>query len=123
MTQDTNPFPELAPFVAKWGRPTLMERVHVRCESTFEELKAFHDAMLPRLEEVIAFLDQWPLSDIPERWLPLSYAALAMCEIDNSVNRWGRVLLPDAQDARTVVFKQGFFDMEVAPTAKFPAAE
>jgi len=110
-------FAELAPYIEKWGKPTLMDRVHVRCASSFEDLKAFHAAMLPRLREVITFLDQWPLEEIPDEHLPLSYAALAMCEVDNSVNRWKDVLLPEAQDPRTVVFKTDYFDMEVGAAA------
>ena len=112
------PFEALAPFIAKWGKPTLMERVHVRCDSSFEDIKAFYAAMLPHLRDIIKFLDQWPLDDIPEEHLPLSYAALAMCEVDNAVNRWKGVLLPDAQDPRTVVFKTDYFDMDVGATAR-----
>jgi hypothetical protein len=108
-------FSDLAPYVAKWGKPGLMERVFIRCESTFEELKEFHAATLPHLEDLIAFLDQWPLDDIPAEHLPLKYTALAMCEVDNSVNRWKAVMLPDAQDPRTVVFKNDYFDMEIKP--------
>jgi hypothetical protein len=38
-----------------------------------------------------------------------------MCEVDNAVNRWKAVMLPDAQDPRTVVFKNDYFDMEIKP--------
>jgi hypothetical protein len=108
-------FAALQPHVDKWGKPGLMERVVVRCESTFDELKEFHGAMLPHVEDIIEFLNKWPLKEIPEEYLPLSYATLAMCEVDNSVNRWKDVILPDAQDPRTVNFKRDYYDMTISP--------
>jgi hypothetical protein len=60
----------------------------VRAASTMDEIRAFHDAMLPRLRDAIAFLNRFPVTDIPEEHRPLAWAVLAMCEIENPVYKW-----------------------------------
>jgi hypothetical protein len=108
-------FADLDSVVAAWGLSTVRQRREKRLRSNYEELKAFHDAMLPRLEAVIAFLDQFPPDGIPEPFLPLSYAALAMCEVDDPVSKWRSVLLDDALDPRRFVIKKNFFDTARSP--------
>lgn len=82
-------FSELEPMIHEWGLPTLHDRVVKRMNSSFEELEAFHAAMTPRLEEIIQFLNEFPLDEIPEEHLPLAWTALAMCEVDDAVSKWG----------------------------------
>jgi hypothetical protein len=103
-------FSELEPFIRTWGLPTTQERMVKRLNSTFDELKAFHAAMLPRLDEIIQFLNQFPLNAIPERYRPLADAALAMCEVDDPVSKWGTVTLPEAGDPRRFTPKKSFYD-------------
>jgi hypothetical protein len=50
-------FAELQRFVAKWDKPGTAERYAVRLASTMEELQDFHDALLPRMAAIRAYLD------------------------------------------------------------------
>jgi hypothetical protein len=50
-------FTELQRFVAKWDKPGTAERYAVRLASTMEELQDFHDALLPRMAAIRAYLD------------------------------------------------------------------
>lgn len=109
----TDEFLTLAPFVEKWGLPSFEERVQVRMTSSIEELDSFYATMAPYLDRIIKFLDQWPLDDIPAEHRPLAYATLALCEIDNAVNRWRQPRLLRAQDPRTIMFKRNFYDTKV----------
>jgi hypothetical protein len=93
----------------------VQQRREKRLGSTFEELKAFHDAMLPRLEEIIAFLDRFPVAAIPEPYRALSHAALAMCEVDDPVSKWRSVHLEDALDPRRFTIKKTFYDTTHSP--------
>lgn len=101
---------ELKPFIGEWGLPTLSRRIEKRLNSSIEELKAFHDAIVPRLEEIIDYLNQFPLDAIPEEDKPLSYATLAALEVENPVNKWNSATLEDAVDPRRFRIKTDFYD-------------
>jgi hypothetical protein len=62
----------LAHHVKEWGLPTFEARVRKRVDSSIEELSEFHSAMLPHLEKIIEFLNQWRLDEIPEEYHPLA---------------------------------------------------
>ena len=68
MAEETLPtqFAALERFVAKWDRPGTAERYAVRLTSTIEELQDFHDALLPRIGEVRAYLDSKSFADYSE---------------------------------------------------------
>jgi hypothetical protein len=59
-------FADLEPFARDWVRPTINERYQRRLDSTMEEMQAFYDAVLPRGDEIFAYLDQFDYDDLPE---------------------------------------------------------
>lgn len=103
-------FSELESHVREWGLPTTRDRVVKRMNSSFEELEAFHAAMIPRLEEIIQFLNEFPLDEIPGEHLPLAWTALAMCEVDDAVSKWGAPTSPDACSPLRFSPKKNFND-------------
>jgi hypothetical protein len=105
-------FSDLDALVAEWGLPTWYERLLKRARTPLEELRAFHAAMLPRLEEIIQFLNQWPLEKIPDEHRSLSYAALAVCEVDGAVETWKQPLLVPAADPRAFAPKRNYYDSD-----------
>jgi len=107
---ETPGFNELDFFTKAWGLPTTHDRLVKRLESTFEELKEFHAAMTPRLDEIIEFLNQFPTDDIPERYQALSFMALAMCEVDDAVSKWGSPTSPAAASPLRFTSKKSFYD-------------
>lgn len=50
-------FAELQPFVAHWARATTNERVAARSTLPLKEIRAFYDAIVPRLDEAINYID------------------------------------------------------------------
>ncbi len=75
-------FADLEPF-AGWSLATEAERVDKRIHASPAEIRAFYDAMAPRMPAVLAWLDALPLSALPadaERllWLTWSMAEAAM---------------------------------------------
>jgi len=109
-------FRELDAIVAEWGLPTMQQRIEKRLNSSMQELRQFHDSMLPHLEKIIEFLNQFPVDAIPEQYKPLANAALAMCEVDDPVNKWRSVLLEEALDPRRFTIKSSFYDTEWQPS-------
>jgi hypothetical protein len=85
-------FSDLEPFVERWAVATMAARHRRRLASKPEERKAFYDAMAPRLPAVAAYLDQWPLHDLPPAGRALLQLALALTEVS---------LTQEVYDART----------------------
>lgn len=59
-------FEDLEPFVEYWLRDTNDERWQQRSRASMDDIRRFYDAMLARAEDAIAYLDQFPLDDMPE---------------------------------------------------------
>lgn len=53
-------FTDLAGLAAHWARPTENERNAVRYAASAADFAAFHDALLPRLEDLLAYLRDCP---------------------------------------------------------------
>lgn len=79
-------------YVAAWGLPTSTERLHQRVSSTMDQITQFYEALLPWMEEILAYLNQFTLDAMPEEARSVSYVALSMCEVDNPI-RWNEVEL------------------------------
>ena len=55
------PFQVLEHFVNTWSLATATERNRKRLTSPMNEIQAFYDALLPRMEAVLTYLSQFPL--------------------------------------------------------------
>lgn len=103
-------FSELDHYVSVWGLATIEERIARRATSTIEEMQEFHNALVQRLNEIIKFLNQFPLDEIPTEYLPLKYTVLSLLQVDRPVNKWKKVLLDEACDPRLFQMKTSFYD-------------
>lgn len=74
-------FRELEVFAPAWTLATETERNRKRLSSPMEELQAFYDVMLPRIEAIFEYLNQFPLDKMPENARKLFYLALSFAEI------------------------------------------
>lgn len=106
----TPDFSDLTPYIETWGLDTRSGRVNKHLTSSFAEIKAFHDAITPRVEDMLIFLDQFPVDGIPDEHVKLSYTLLALAEIDASVNSWKSAILPYMIDPRLWAEKSSFYD-------------
>ena len=83
-------FEDLAPH-ADWALEPERARTAKKVESSMEELRAFYDAMMPRLDEIIAYLDTVPDGDDrPEPAQRLYLISLSLVEIANLVEIYKR---------------------------------
>ena len=110
----TPDYSDLASVISAWGLPTVEERIAKRTTSTLEEMQEFHDAIIPDLESIIDFLNQFPFEKIPEEYLPLKNMVLSALHIDRPVNKWKKALLDDAGDPRLFKMKTSFYDSKPA---------
>ena len=71
--------PISSPSSADWCLDSEPERYAKRLASTMDEMQAFYDAVFPRAEEAIAYLEKFPLDELPEdaqRLLNLLYSLI-----------------------------------------------
>ena len=91
-------FEDLAPY-ADWALEPERARTAKKVESSMEELRAFYDAMMPRLEEIIAYLDGVADGDDrPEPAYRLYLMSLSLVEIANLVEIYKRREVIEACD-------------------------
>ena len=91
-------FSDLERFVGPWALATEKERNRKRLSSTMEEIRAFYDAMLLRMEAVIGYLNQFPLDQVPEEAKRLLYLTLSLAEVANAVELFGQPGVIDGFD-------------------------
>ncbi len=65
----------------EWALPTSTERNRKRRASTMDEISAFYNAMLPRLERILAYLNQFSLQEMPQDAQRLLYLSLSLAEV------------------------------------------
>jgi hypothetical protein len=100
-------FSDLEPLVADWCLDSEPERYAKRLSSTMEEIQSFYDAIMPRAEEAIQYLERFPLDDLPEdasRLLKLLYSLILM---SFPVEIWKQPYIPDTGTAQ--------FDLKIEP--------
>jgi hypothetical protein len=88
MTEHTEKFAVLAPFMADWALPTEQLRSERRWASSPEEFQAFYDATLPLLDELLAYFDKFKVGEVPEDVLPLYHLTLAFAEASPHVEMY-----------------------------------
>lgn len=90
-------FRDLEPWLA-WSLATERERSAKRQSSTMEEIKAFYDVMLARMEEILAYLEQFPLDDVPPETECLFYLTLSLAEVAPAAELYGQPGVVDGFD-------------------------
>jgi hypothetical protein len=88
-------FAELEPF-AGWALPTERERYAKRLASSMDELQAFYDAALPRLDDAMAYLDQYSMDALPDDATRLLWVFAALVTVSFPVEVWRQPKVPDA---------------------------
>ena len=73
-------FSGLEPFVGAWAFPAELQRSQQRWNAGPDDYQEFYETMLPVLDQVLEYLDQFKPGQVPEHALPLYYLALAFAE-------------------------------------------
>ena len=88
-------FADLEPF-ADWALPSEGDRYDKRLASTMDELQTFYDAAFPRLDEAMAYLDVFPLDDLPDDAKRLLWLFCALVTVSFPVEVWRQPRVPDS---------------------------
>jgi hypothetical protein len=100
-------FSDLQPYVADWALPTRAQRYEARLSKPFDELVTFYDAVAPRAEEAIAYLNGLDIDDLPDDATTLLHLLYSMILVSYAVNVFKQNRIPDSGAA--------FFEMVAEP--------
>ena len=101
-------FSDLEPYVADWALATRAARYAARLDRPFDELVAFYDAIAPRAEEAIAYLDRQDFNALGEDATRLLHLLYSMILVSYAVNVFKQNRIPDSGAA--------FFEMVAEPS-------
>ena len=85
---------------ADWCIASEPERYAKRLASSMEEIQAFYDALVPRAEAVLEYLDRYTLDDMPQEALQLMYLMYSLITVSFAVECWRATRVPDSGAAR-----------------------
>ena len=88
-------FADLEPF-AHWAIPTEPARYEKRLASTMDELQAFYDAAMPRLEQATEYLRSVALDGISEEDKHLLWLFCSLVSASFPVEVWRQPRVPDS---------------------------
>ena len=92
-------FADLEAFRA-WALPSETARSQRRRDSDLADVKAFYDAMLPRVPHILSYLQEFPLEALSEPQRRLLDLCLAFAEIAPFVEQYRRTVVPELFDER-----------------------
>jgi hypothetical protein len=88
-------FADLEPY-ADWCLATEAERYAKRLASSMDEMQAFYDAAMARLEAAMAYLDALELDDLPEDAGQLLLLCYSLVNVSFPVEVWRQPRVPDS---------------------------
>jgi hypothetical protein len=99
-------FEDLATYASTWGDlPTQEDRYRLRCASSMAQLQAFYGSAVPRLRDVLAYLEsrrEQGLNDADSR---LFRTILGLTEVAQAVEIFGHPDVPGRDDAHSLSIK------------------
>ena len=101
-------FSDLEPFAKAWCLASEPERYAKRLASTMDEMQAFYDAIFPRAEEAIAYLNKFPVDDLPDDARRLLHLLYSLIMVSFPVEIWRQPYIPDTGTAS--------FELKLEPT-------
>jgi hypothetical protein len=92
-------FADLEPFAPRWVLTTEAERWARRHSCSMREMRELYEALFPRYEDVLAYVDRFPLDELPEPARNLLYLTLSFVMVSFPVEVWNDPRIPDAGTA------------------------
>jgi hypothetical protein len=88
-------FSDLEPY-ADWALPTERDRYAKRLASSMDELQAFYDAAFSRLDDAAAYLEKFPIDDLPDDAKRLLWVFASLVTVSFPVEVWRQPRVPDS---------------------------
>jgi hypothetical protein len=92
-------FADLEPFAETWCLGTERERYEQRLATPVEAMQEFYDAIVPRADEAMTYLEQFEFDALPEDALDLLHLLYSMIQVSFPVEVWRQPRVPDTGSA------------------------
>jgi hypothetical protein len=99
-------FTDLEPFAAQWSLPTEHERYNQRLDSSIEEMEVFYNAIVPRAEAALTYLEAFPFDALPDDATNLLHLLYSMTQVSFPVEVWHQPRVPDTGSSTFDCFKE-----------------
>ena len=83
-----------------WALPTEQQRHSKRLSSEMDKIQSFYEVMLARTDEIVEYLNQFELNQIPKEIQPLLHLCLSFAEVANAVELFRQPSVPNGFDSR-----------------------
>jgi len=100
-------FRDLEPQARLWALPTEAERHTRRLASTMADLRALYDAMMPQIDDILAYLSEFPLENLSPQGRTLLHLTFSLAEISTAIELYSAVEVPDGYDSRRFLPAEG----------------
>ena len=107
MSQLPEQFRGLEPLLDAWAIETEDARWRKRISSEMSEIRELYDAINPRLDEIVHYLNGFALDSLPEDARRLLALALSYIEVSPAVEVLGQPDSRDAFEAARIVVEEG----------------
>ncbi len=92
-------FSGLEDLAATWALQSERDRHTTRLNAEFGQLKQLYDAVLPRIEEIATYLDQFPMDGLPTPQQNLLNLSFSCMEVALPVEAHGQSTVPGGFDS------------------------
>lgn len=99
-------FSDLEPWVEAWALRTEAERNRKRLSSSIEDLRAYYDALLPRMEAIFEYLTAFPPEGLPEDAERLLHLGQSFMEVAVAVELYRQPDVPFGYEAGRLAIGQ-----------------
>ena len=89
-------FEDLQPFAEQWVLPDQRARYLARLDASMDELQTFYDAAMARIDDVLAYLEQYPVDELSDEGVNLLWLYCALCNVSFPIEVWRQQRVPDS---------------------------
>jgi hypothetical protein len=98
-------FVDLVPYTAQWGLASQQERHVALMDCTIEGLRPYYQALLGRMDEIVGYLNQFPLDNMPVEAQNLFDLAMTWAETAHPIDlRWKTTDIDDSFPASRIEY-------------------
>jgi len=99
-------FADLEPYAARWSLATEGERYAARLSSSMDDMESFYTAAMARTDDAKAYLDRFPLDELPDDALALLHLLYSLICVSFAVECWKQPNVPDSGAAYLDLVKE-----------------
>ena len=100
-----SPFVDLEPFTRQWCLGSQQERHMALMDCSIEGLRPFYQALMGRMDAIIAYLNQFPLDSMPDDAQNLFHLAMTWAETAHPIDLgWKTTDIDDSFPANRIEY-------------------